>query len=290
MRLPLLSICLAAGLVSLAIPAQAAAAEETPVAPASAPQVPAASSLTPEAPATSPPAPGAPASGAPASPRAAPPARPPVAPPSRTSGATVAGIVVAAEARSRPGAGRRVWYVGAQTAWSAEPQVLLVLGSAWSGGREWVKLLLPSRPDGSSGWIPRNDVTLSHTRYWIAVDKGRREVRVYRTGRLVRSFMAVVGKPATPTPNGLAAIYEIDHQADPEGFLGTWALPLTILSHTLFNFGGGPGRIAIHGRGGASLLDPLGSARSHGCIRVNDDAVGWLAATVHQGTPVEIAD
>ena len=99
---------------------------------------------------------------------------------------------------------------------------------------------------------------------------------VYRSGSLVRSFQAVIGKPATPTPTGLAAVYEVDRQPDPEGFLGTWALPLTILSHALFNFGGGPGRIAIHGRGGASLLDPLGSARSHGCIRIDDTDVGWL--------------
>lgn len=280
----LLSITLAAAVASLAIGVQAAAAEGSSA--PSAPQAPATSTSTPEGPATSSHPPGAPVSPEAPPPRAV---APEIAPPSRTSGATVAGIVVPAEARSRPGAGRRVWHVGAQTAWSDEPQVLLVLGSAWSRGREWVKLLLPIRPDGSSGWIPRNDVTLSHTRYWIAVDKHRREVRVYHSGRLVRSFMAVIGKPATPTPDGLAAIYEVDRQPDPEGFLGTWALPLTILSHTLFNFGGGPGRIAIHGRGGASLLDPLGSARSHGCIRIDDDDVGWLAATVRQGTPVEIA-
>jgi lipoprotein-anchoring transpeptidase ErfK/SrfK len=217
-------------------------------------------------------------------------AHPEIAPPSRTHGATTAGIVVSTEARSLPGGGRRVWRVEGQTGWSAEPQVLLVLASAWRDNLEWVKVLLPIRPDGSTGWIPRNDVRLAHTSYWIAVDKRRRMVRVYRSGSLVRSFQAVIGKPATPTPTGLAAVYEVDRQPDPEGFLGTWALPLTILSHALFNFGGGPGRIAIHGRGGASLLDPLGSARSHGCIRVDDTDVGWLAATIRQGTPVEIAD
>ncbi len=183
-----------------------------------------------------------------------------------------------------------MWRVEGHTSWSDEPQVLLVLASARRDGHEWVKVLLPIRPDGSSGWIPRNDVRLAHTSYWIAVDKRGRMVRVFRGGRLVRSFRAVIGKPATPTPTGLAAVYEVDRQPEPEGFLGTWALPLTILSHALFNFGGGPGRIAIHGRGGASLLDPLGSARSHGCIRVDDTDVGWLAATVRQGTPVEIAD
>jgi lipoprotein-anchoring transpeptidase ErfK/SrfK len=38
----------------------------------------------------------------------------------------------------------------------------------------------------------------------------------------------------------------------------------------LDDYGGGPGRVAIHGRAGASLLDPLGTARSHGCIRIDN--------------------
>lgn len=281
----LLFVALAVGIVSLVNVAQAAAADGEPAGSDSAAQAPASLPSTPEAPATPPAVPAAtpsPTGGPPAS------THPEIAAPSRVQGATTAAIVLSAEARSLPAGGRRVWRVEGQTGWSAEPQVLLVLASAWRDGREWVKLLLPIRPDGSAGWIPRNDVRLVHTSYWITVDKRQREVRVYRSGRLVRSFSAVIGKPATPTPTGLAAIYEVDHQPDPEGFLGTWALPLTILSHALFNFGGGPGRIAIHGRGGASLLDPLGSARSHGCIRVDDTDVGWLAATMRQGTPVEI--
>jgi lipoprotein-anchoring transpeptidase ErfK/SrfK len=56
----------------------------------------------------------------------------------------------------------------------------------------------------------------------------------------------------------------------------------------LDNYGGGPGRVAIHGRGGASLADPLGTARSHGCIRVANLDVQWLARSVAAGTPVRI--
>jgi hypothetical protein len=96
------------------------------------------------------------------------------------------------------------------------------------------------------------------------------------------------GKPATPAPHRLAAIYERNRQPDPRAFLGPWALPLTIMSNVLGNFGGGPGRVRIHGRAGASLLDPLGSAASHGCIRVLDRDVSWIAANVPPGTPVRI--
>ncbi len=211
-----------------------------------------------------------------------------IAAPSRAHGAKLAGIVAATQAWSKPGGGRLVWRVATQTLWSGEPQVLLVLGSTSSAGRTWLRVLLPVRPDGTSAWIPRDNVTLLFTRYWIQVDKRARVVSLYHGGVLVRSFSAVIGKRGTPTPDGLAAIYERDRLANPNSFLGTWALPLTTLSNVLYNFGGGPGRVAIHGRGGASLNDPLGSARSHGCIRVANSSVQWIAEHVPQGTPVLI--
>jgi hypothetical protein len=99
---------------------------------------------------------------------------------------------------------------------------------------------------------------------------------------------AVVGAPGTPTPRGRFAIYEIDRQPDPFGFLGPVALHLTAHSDVLDDYGGGPGRVALHGRGGASLLDPLGSAASHGCIRVDSREVAWLARKVQPGVPVTI--
>jgi hypothetical protein len=200
----------------------------------------------------------------------------------------LAGIVIGTYARSQPGPGRRIWWAGTATVWTHEPQVLLVLGSRWYGTREWLRVLLPIRPDGRTGWIPRDNAQLLVTPYWVTVDKRARRVMVYRAGRLIRRFAAVIGKPATPTPDGLAAIYETDRQPDPRGFLGPWALPLTIFSNVLMNFGGGPGRVAIHGRGGLSLLDPLGSAASHGCIRISNRAINFLAHHLGPGTPVDI--
>jgi lipoprotein-anchoring transpeptidase ErfK/SrfK len=211
-----------------------------------------------------------------------------IAAPSRQRGATIAAIELGVEARSRPAGGRGMWWAGPATSWSGEPQVLLVLGSAVRHGRQWLRVLLPIRPNGASGWIPRDNVVLLSTRYWIIVDKRSRTVTVYRDGRRVKRSSAVVGKRTTPTPDGLAAIYEKDPQPDPAGFLGPWALPLTAFSNVLYNFGGGPGRVAIHGRDGASLADPLGSARSHGCIRIDNGPITWMARHIPQGAPVQI--
>lgn len=63
-------------------------------------------------------------------------------------------------------------------------------------------------------------------------------------------------------------------------------LHLTAHSNVLEDYGGGPGRVAIHGRGGQSLLDPLGSARSHGCIRIDNRWISWMARTLRPGTRV----
>ena len=163
-----------------------------------------------------------------------------------------------------------------------------MLGSAAVGGREWLRVLLPVRPTGKTGWIPADLTVLRPNDIWIEIHKGARRLVVYRSGRLVHRYRVVIGRAATPTPAGLAAIYERNPQPDPHGFLGPWALPLTALSPVLKSFGGGPGRIAIHGRAGASLADPLGSAASHGCIRIPNAGIRWLAAHARAGTPVRI--
>jgi len=211
-----------------------------------------------------------------------------VAAPSRAEGATTARLVTATYARRQPGASGRGRRVSAQTDWSGQTTVLLVLEAAETDGRQWLKVLLPDRPNGATGWIERDRVVLRHTPYWVDVRLRSRRVVAYRHGRRVRSVRAVIGKPATPTPRGLAAIYERNRQPDPDGFLGPWALPLTSHSDVLERFGGGPGRVGIHGRAGASLDDPLGSARSHGCIRIDNGDIAWMARRLPAGTPVDV--
>jgi len=205
-------------------------------------------------------------------------------------GATVAKVIAPVTARRAPSArARAVWRVPSATGWSHQAQVLLVRrGARDENGRRWLQVALPIRPTGTTGWIPADYARLSRTPWWVEVSTAHRLVTVYRDGRRARRFRAVVGAPGTPTPHGLFAIWEKNPQPDPRGFIGPWALSLTALSNVLESYGGGPGRVAIHGRAGLSLLDPLGTAASHGCIRVDNDDVRWLAHRLPHGTPVRV--
>jgi L,D-transpeptidase catalytic domain len=66
----------------------------------------------------------------------------------------------------------------------------------------WLKVRLPGRPNGHTGWIRRDATALFVTDWHIVVDLSRRQVTVYRAGHPVQVFRAVVGKPSTPTPLG----------------------------------------------------------------------------------------
>ena len=209
-------------------------------------------------------------------------------PPGRDS-AWTARLIAPMAALSPPVSGRLIERQSDFGSWSGGPVELLVLATRnGSDGQLWLRVLLPVRPNGTSAWIPAASTELRPTSWRVEISTERRTVSVFREGVPLRTFGAVVGAPKTPTPHGRFALYEHVPLADPSGFFGPWALHLTALSNALRRYDGGPGRIAIHGRGGASLRDPLGTARSHGCIRISNAAIRFLAAHVPDGAPVDV--
>jgi hypothetical protein len=169
---------------------------------------------------------------------------------------------------------------------------LLVLRATRDGEQRcWLRVRLPSRPNAAAAWVRADRVLLRRTRWRLTVSRGDRALRVHRNGEVRRRFRVVVGAPGTPTPRGLFSIVGV-WRWNPADFLGSYILPLTAHSNVLQEFGGGDGRVGVHGRGGASLLDPLGSARSHGCVRLANHAIEWLVRRVGArglpGVPVRI--
>ena len=167
-----------------------------------------------------------------------------------------------------------------------EQTVLPVLGHATDPrGRRWLRVRLPGRPNGHTGWIERAGTTAGSTTMRIVVELSRRRVVVYRDAHVIRTFAAIVGRPATPTPRGEFFVEEA--LALPAGSAGApFALALSARSDVYQEFDGGPGQIALHGL--TRIGGVLGTAVSHGCVRLDPAAMQWLVVRVGPGVPVTI--
>jgi L,D-transpeptidase catalytic domain len=162
------------------------------------------------------------------------------------------------------------------------PWLLVLRAKNDRKGRCWVRVRLPWRPNEAGAWVRAQHVNLRPTRWRIRVNLAERRLVLRRGKRAVLRTSVVIGAPITPTPQGLFSIVGV-WRWNPADFLGSYILPLTAHSPVLQEFGGGDGRVGIHGRGGASLLAPLGSLASHGCIRLPNGAIESIARRVGAG-------
>ncbi|GII61855.1 hypothetical protein Skr01_19400 [Sphaerisporangium krabiense] len=130
---------------------------------------------------------------------------------------------------------------------------------------EWVRVLLPSRPNGSTGWIHTGDGKTKQTRspYQVHINLTTRRLTLLKDGQENGSWTVGIGTEDTPTPVGrtflLATLSPSDVDYSPV------ILPLGMHSEKLQTYDGGPGTIGIHGWPDKSVF---GKAISHGCIRV----------------------
>lgn len=162
------------------------------------------------------------------------------------------------------------------------PTTMLVVG----GQPGWLQVSLPVEPNGQTGWVTADSVSLAKVHHRVEVDIAARELVVFDRGvELLRTTVAV-GSAENPTPTGAVA-FVTDALRTPSGesAYGPFALGLSIYSETLSEFAGGEGQIGIHGTN-----DPtsIGQAVSHGCIRVPNAVVTQLAEILPLGTPVVI--
>jgi lipoprotein-anchoring transpeptidase ErfK/SrfK len=189
--------------------------------------------------------------------------------------------------RAQPNAhSRRVEAVAARRPLTRVRTVLPVLGFAGRGGKSsWVRVRLPGRPNGHKGWISTLRTKGTSTEWHVSIDLSTRRVTVYRGGRAKRRFQAVVGTPSTPTPRGQFFIEEaLALSAQDAG--GPFALATSARSRVFHEFEGGPGQIALHGTD--NLSGALGTAVSHGCVRLSTRAISWLARRIGSGVPLTI--
>jgi hypothetical protein len=185
---------------------------------------------------------------------------------------------------AQPGPGaRRVGSLAATHDW-AQPLALPALsGFVDVDGTTWLRVRLPVRPNGSTGWVRGDQVTRRVLHERIVVDLSAHRLRRVAAGRTIDDLSVAVGAPATPTSPGRFFVWARVPTHDPSGPYGVFALGLSGFSDVITDWVGG-GRMAIHGDADPS---DRGHDVSHGCVRVYNPQMRKLI-DVPLGTPVWI--
>jgi lipoprotein-anchoring transpeptidase ErfK/SrfK len=150
---------------------------------------------------------------------------------------------------------------------------------------DWLQVLLPVRPNGSTGWIRQADVDVVSDPYRIEIALAAHTLTVYEGDTVVARHPIGVGRASTPTPGGKYYLKELLRPSNPDGAYGAYAYGLSGFSNVLDDFNGGDGVIGIHGTNDPSTV---GTDVSHGCIRLTNDAITELVGYLPLGTPVQI--
>jgi lipoprotein-anchoring transpeptidase ErfK/SrfK len=196
-----------------------------------------------------------------------------------------ASVLRAVAARAEPSASARVvTRVHTMTPEHVQNVVLLLAGRIDEHGRYWVRVRLPIRPNGSTGWIPRDAlgaIRLVYTR--LVIDRSLFTATLYRRGRAVFQTRVGVGKPFWPTPKGEFYVREkLTGFSDP--IYGPLAFGTNARSNVLTDWLNG-GFIGIHGTNQPEILP---GQVSHGCVRMPNAAILRLAQLMPVGTPLTI--
>lgn len=174
------------------------------------------------------------------------------------------------------------WYVNNQREKQfAVPLVFLVTGHQGN----WYRVLLPTRPNGSQGWVRARDVRITAFPYRITVELAAHRITVYNGESVLLQEPVAIGKASTPTPTGRYYLRILWKAPDPNTVYGPYAYGLSGYSNVLTSFDGGDGELGIHGNDDASVL---GQSVTHGCVRMSNASITRLSGILPLGTPVDI--
>jgi lipoprotein-anchoring transpeptidase ErfK/SrfK len=160
---------------------------------------------------------------------------------------------------------------------------LVFLVQAEKGG--WLQVLLPVRPNGSTGWIRATDVVTKRHEYRIVIELTAHRITVFNRDGVFLQEPVGVGKGPTPTPVGVFYTKELLQPPNPDTAYGAYAYGLSGYSNVLTDFAGGDGVVGIHGTNDPSTI---GKDVSHGCIRMSNDGITRMAKILPLGVPVVI--
>jgi len=162
-------------------------------------------------------------------------------------------------------------------------EIYVLLRTAYdSGGHEWVQIRLPQRPNGTTGWVPRAALgrRFHLVRSLLVVDRRSLRATLFYNGHRRWHAPVGVGKRSTPTPTGHFWIRE-GFRVHGVPLYGPYAFGTADYS-VLTDWPGG-GVVGIHGTDQPNLVP---GRPSHGCMRMHNADVSWLAHHMPVGTPL----
>lgn len=172
---------------------------------------------------------------------------------------------------------------------SLEPTTILgtttVLGVVSGPEDGWVEVMLPIRPNGSTGWVEIDDLSFYVVGGEIVVDLSERQLTYVVDGFEVLRTEIGVGSDYNQTPTGHFFVTDSVTVTDPNSPWGPHALGLSARSDSITEFNGGDGIIGIHGTNNPGSI---GDNISLGCIRLPNEMITALHQMVPIGTRVAI--
>jgi hypothetical protein len=164
------------------------------------------------------------------------------------------------------------------------PRYVLAVSAKKSrtGKNAWYRITVPGRPNGRTGWVEANRVSIHRIPWQVVVFRGSRMFQLWKGTQLVYEREVAVGAPGMETPLGLYYV-TVRFRPVTEPFLGAFAFETSAYSK-LSDWPGG-GVVGIHGWNDPSVL---GRAVSHGCIRISNESAVFLRDRIPVGTPIRI--
>jgi lipoprotein-anchoring transpeptidase ErfK/SrfK len=149
----------------------------------------------------------------------------------------------------------------------------------------WVEVMLPVRPNGSTGWVRSDEVSLYVADSRIVIDLDERRLTYVVDDVEVISTEVGIGSQYNPTPTGEFFVTDNVSLSDPNSPWGPHALGISARSETITEYNGGDGIIGIHGTNNPGSI---GDDISLGCVRLPNDMITALHEMVPLGTRVVI--
>jgi lipoprotein-anchoring transpeptidase ErfK/SrfK len=152
-------------------------------------------------------------------------------------------------------------------------------------GASWVKVRVPMRPNGRTGWVPRaalGKLRTVHTQ--LVVKRGKLRATLFKDGRAILRAPVGVGRPGLPTPAGHFYVRERLRISGAGGAYGPLAFGTSAYSPKLTDWPGG-GVVGIHGTNEPNAVP---GRPSHGCVRMRNRDILRLGRLMPVGTPVLI--